>query len=154
MNEYQSRFEPIEDDYSTCQRTDATLAIYHVDPDLITHKLGIKPTSCMKKGAPNIMPSGVERIGRINNWMLSSENEVKSKDLRRHLDWVLDKIEPASKQLFELQQLPDVRMVLHCSWWGGAPGGAGPMFWPIHIERMAKLNVEVWFSFGTEEEDE
>jgi hypothetical protein len=147
MNKYSSRFTPIDNEYATCELTEVTLAVYNIDPDLITNKLGLKPTRFIKKGISNIMPSGVERIGRINSWLFSSENEVKSKDLRQHLDWILDMIEPVSKQLFELQRLPDIRIALQCIWWSKY-GEGGPTLWPEQMNRMAKLNLECTFSFA------
>lgn len=147
MNEILSRMTPINDEYPTCERTEATLAIYNIDPDLVSKKIGVSPTSTQKKGIPKVMPNGSLHIGTIDNWLLSSEDYVSSKDLRRHLDWILDKIEPFAEQLKELQQLPDVKMAIRVVWWS-ADGGGGPTLWPEQMERMAKLNLECTFSFA------
>jgi hypothetical protein len=147
MSELSSRFTPLDDDYETCEKTNVTLAIYHIDPDVVTSKLCLKPNTIQKIGVPRTMPSGVVRIGKMNSWLFSSENELVSKDLRRHLDWILDKIEPISTQLIELQQIPKTRMALRCVWWS-AYGEGGPTLWPEQMGRIAKLNLECTFSFS------
>ena len=149
MNELSSRFTPIDDTDIDCDRTEATLAIYNVDPDLVTQKLGVTPSRSQKKGVPRIMRSGKQRIGRVNSWLLESENEVKSKDLRRHLDWVLDKVEPVVGQILEIQQYPNVKMSIRCVWWSAeAGGGSGPTLWPEQMRRMAQLNLECNLCFA------
>jgi hypothetical protein len=84
-----SRLTPIIDSYDTCEKTIVTLCIYNIHPDIVTQKLGMTPSSSKIKGFLNKMPNGVERIGTIHNWLLSSKDAVSSKDLRRHLDWIL-----------------------------------------------------------------
>jgi hypothetical protein len=144
-----NRFSPVDDSDSSCDRTDAELCIYNIDPDVVTQKLGVIPTGSQKKGAPRIMPSGVERIGRINSWVLSSEESgVSSKDLRTHLDWLLDKVEPAATQLQELQQITSAKMAIRCAWWSAEDNGGGTTLWPEQMERMAKLNLECDISFA------
>ena len=110
-------------------------------------KIGVSPTSVQKKGVPKVMPNGNVHVGTIHNWLLSSKDSVSSKDLRRHLDWVLDRIEPFAEQLKELQQLPDVKMTVRCVWWS-SDGGGGPTLWPEQMMRMAKLNLEFTVSFA------
>jgi hypothetical protein len=117
MNDLSSRFTPIDDSDPNCERTEATLCIYNIDPDLVTNKLGIKPTGGLKKDAVNILPSGNKKIGRVNSWLISSEEFVSSKDIRTHLDWLLDLIEPVIKEIKELQQFPGVKMAVRCVWW-------------------------------------
>jgi hypothetical protein len=147
MSEILSRRTPYDDQDACVDRTEATLAIYYVDPEIVSQKLNLIPTVSQKIGVPRIMPSGVERIGRINSWLYSSSHVVSSKDIRRHLDWLLDRIEPSAIQLKELQALPGVKMSILCAWWS-ADGGGGPTLWPEQMERMAKLNLECDFSFA------
>ena len=153
VNELSSRFTPIDDSYQTCDRTETTLAIYNINPTLVTKKLGVIPTFSQQKGEPIVFRNGNKGIGTINSWLLSSESEVISRDIRRHLDWLLDKIEPAVAQLRELQQHPDVRMAIRCVWWS-ADGGGGPTLWPEQMRRMAQLNLECTFSFAYYGDDE
>lgn len=152
MNKVSSRFTPINDSDPDCDRTVATLAIYHIDPILVTQKLNLVPTGGQKKGFPKVMRSGKTEIGTIDSWLLSSENHTSSKDVRKHLNWLLDQIEPVAKQLKELQQLPEVKMTIWCVWWS-ASGGGGPTLWPEQMERMGKFNLECNFSFAHYDEE-
>ena len=101
MNELSSRLTSVNDSYPTCDWTEATLAIYPEDvgPEKVTQELGLVPTSSQTKGEYKVSKFGRGRIARISNWLLSSEGEVSSKDLRHHLDWLLDRIEPVAAQL-------------------------------------------------------
>ena len=147
MAKLSSRFTPINDEYGTCERTEATLAIYDLDPELVTKKLNIIPTYTQKLGVPRIMHHGVERIAKRNSWLYSSEgSDISSKDLRIHLNWLLDKIESVKLQLREIQQIPGVKMAIRCGWWSKF-GDGGPTLWPEQMKRMAKLNLEWTLSF-------
>ena len=72
---------------------------------------------------------------------LSSEGIINSLDARRHLDWLLDKIEPLSDNLIELQKREEIEMWITCVWWS-AHGHGGPMFWPIQLQKLGKLGLE------------
>lgn len=154
MDELSSRDTPLDDSDPSCERTEATLAIYNFDPDLVTQRLGVMPTSSQKVGVPRVMHRGVPVMGTVNSWLLSSENHVTSKDLRRHLDWLLDRVEPAGAQLRELQQHPDVRMAVRCVWWSALGRAGGPTLWPEQMARMAQLNLEIGFTFAYYGDDE
>ncbi len=147
MDLLSSRLTPINDAYETADRTYATLGIYGVDPDLVISKVGLNPETVQKIGRPLTMPSGSERVGRVNSWTFTSDGHVDSKDLRSHLNWILNKIEPFSTQILELQQLPETHMAMRCVWWSKY-GGGGPTLWPEQMNRMAKLNLECIFSFA------
>lgn len=63
----------------------------------------------------------------MNASLLSSEGRVDLRDLRRHLDWLLDLLEPAAAPLLELQRVPGLTMRIHNVWWS-AQGHGGPAF--------------------------
>ena len=142
MDDISSRWTPINDADSSCDRTSATLCIYDIDHDLVTQQLGIKPTRGSRLGKPTSMPSGKVKIGRVNSWLLSTEENVSSKDLRTHLNWLLEKLEPVAEQIHELQQIPGTKMSVRCSWWSAEGGGEGPTLWPEQMGGLAKLNLE------------
>jgi hypothetical protein len=91
-----SRMTPLNDAYRTCERTCAKLLIYpgEMHPSRVTELLGVSPTRQVVAGevSPPIS-SGLRRVGKINGWFLSSEEHVESKDVRRHLDWLLAKLQ-------------------------------------------------------------
>jgi hypothetical protein len=93
---------------------------------------------------------GRQRVAK--GWFLSSENVVASRDLRRHLDWLLDKIELTAGKLGELQNKAGLTMGINCVWWS-ATGSGGPTLWPEQMVRMANLELECSFEvcfFGEE----
>ena len=157
MRRYISRRTPIDDIYETCERTFAQLQIYtdNIEPNAITEQLGIPPSRSQKKGDVLTNSSGVERIPKINGWFLSSEPWVASKDVRRHLDWLLSQLVPIKERLLALQDMETVRMVVKCIWWS-AYGDGGPTLWPEQMQLLADLNLECSFSlafFGVEEDE-
>jgi hypothetical protein len=92
---------------------------------------------------------------KFNGWFLSSEDKVASKDVRRHLDWLLDLIWPARLPLADLQQTSGVKIDVNCVWWS-ASGHGGPTLWPEQMGRLAELGLECGFDvyfFGEEEEE-
>jgi hypothetical protein len=147
MDKFASRYLPVNDSDPSCSLTYATLCIYFIDPDIVTQKLGISPTLRQKKGSPSTLPNGKTKIGVTNSWLLISEYSVSSKDVRTHLNWLLDKIVPVEDQVRGLQQIPDVKMFIKCLWFS-ADGGGGPVIWPEQMEKIARLNLELNFSFA------
>ena len=87
-----------DDNYDTCEQTYSTLRVYSGDisPNIITIKLNIDPSSTQEKGK-------FKRFGKMekeikkNGWFLTSENQVESKDTRRHIDWIINHIKSKKK---------------------------------------------------------
>src|SRR5690349_14749451 len=94
------------DDYATCHRTYATLVIVHLDldPEGVTQELGLQPTRAYRRGdirnphgsRPYVYPRG--------GWQLTSEGAVQSRDVRRHIDWLLDRVDSNAGVLKQLQE--------------------------------------------------
>lgn len=152
-----SRPNPYSDANPSCERTDVELRIYspELSPKDISEKVGITPTSSNEKGERKRSPYGITRPIPTNGWFLSSEGHVESKDVRRHLDWLLDKLVPAAAGLKELQTNPTVRMTIYCIWWQADAAG-GPTLWPEQMRRMADLDLECTFElsfYGPAEDD-
>lgn len=153
--EASSRRTPYDDNYPTCERTCAKLLIYpsSMDPDLITARLKIVPTQVSKKGEVWRTARGHERTWPLNAWFISSEDKVESKDVRRHLDWRLDQLQPVKGSLLEMQSMPEMKMSIECVWWS-AHGQGGPTLWPEQMQRMAELGLECGFDIAFFDEDE
>jgi hypothetical protein len=152
-----ARRTPYDDNYATCERTCAKLLIYpgSTDPDKVTEELGIEPTQVNKKGATWRTGTGRIKTYPLNAWFLSSEAWVDSKDLRRHLDWLLDKLVDAQTGLRKLQSMPEMKMTVDCVWWS-AHGHGGPTLWPEQMKVMAELGLECGFDvyfFGNEDDE-
>ena len=124
------------DDYSACDRTYATLRIYPSDkpPQHITDFLGIEPTRTSIYS---------EDKGKVNGWFLSSQDYVTSRDSRRHIDWILDQIEPLKIKFLELHK--SKIMIDICCFWESSTGNGGPTISPKQMKRLVKFDLELWW---------
>jgi hypothetical protein len=153
-----SRRTPIDDLYRTCERTRAMLKIYgkNLDPAAVTSALRLDPSGTQRMGDVRTGAGGIQsRPCPVGGWFLSSEGAVESKDVRRHLDWLLAHLLPKKRELEVLQQQPGVTMGVDCVWWSAA-GQGGPTLWPEQMRVMADLNLECSFDvafFGEPEEE-
>ncbi len=120
----------MDDDYPTSARTYATLRIYDkdLDPDLVTRTLGIEPICVQIKGQTTTGRYGVVRIATIGGWFLSTEGQVDSRDVRRHLFWLLDKLLDTDTAIQALRA-GGHRMDVFC-FWRSAEGHGGPTLSP------------------------
>ncbi|HEY3974962.1 MAG TPA: DUF4279 domain-containing protein [Candidatus Sulfotelmatobacter sp.] len=146
----QSRLTPIDDNYQTCERTAATLRISTgaVHPEKVTELLGVNPTRVTILGERGPVNSvGIARVGKHNVWLLVSEGVVTSKDLRRHIDWIIDTVYPSKEALLRLQELPEVKMDVSCVWWSRY-GDGGPTLWPEQMSHLVELNLEISIAFS------
>jgi hypothetical protein len=125
-----------DDDYSTCAKTFATLRIYGVRPDEVTQWLGLSPTSMQIQG----QASDGRRVS-VDGWFLSTELQVASRDLRRHLDWLLANISPVATALSELKAQA-AKVDVFC-YWLSAHGQGGPTFSPQQMKLLGELGLEL-----------
>jgi Domain of unknown function (DUF4279) len=153
-----SRLTPLDDKYATCERTTATLRIAcgAMHPQQVTTLLNVEPTRQTVRGERMQFSSRAKSyIPRLNMWLLDSEGVILSKDLRRHLDWIIGKVRPHRDALLSLQQLPDVKMDVTCVWWS-QHGDGGPTLWPEQMLGLGELNLEmsIAVAFYGDEPDE
>jgi hypothetical protein len=137
-----------DDDYATCARTYVTLCVYppaEMDPAEVTGRLGLEATSSHRIG--ELRPVSTRRVPSRawsrSTWFLSSEGEVGSRDVRRHIDWLLDHLTDRTLTLTELRAA-GCETVLSC-YWVSASGHGGPMLWPEQLARLAECGLELWF---------
>lgn len=76
-----------------------------------------------------------------------------SRDLRHHLDWLLDALRSRSDALRELQAQDGIHMNVTCIWWSKY-GGGGPVLWPKQMSGLSSLDLECLFDFQFYGEDE
>ena len=125
-----------------------TLCIYpgSSSSDDVSTLLGINPTRAHDKGKLMETPSGRRRKASLTAWLLSSDGIVESKDLRDHLDWLLQKLSGLTREILTLQEEENTKMSVCCTWISAA-GHNGPVLWPEQMETLAKLNLECGFDF-------
>lgn len=125
------------DEYPTCARTFVTLCVYPADRNLrdISVALGHEPSSTSRPSAR--APSA--KWG----WFLTSETVVPSRDLRRHLEWLIAIVAPRAKQLHALREL-GARVVVSC-FWESVRGHGGPMLGPQMMGKLAQLELGLDF---------
>lgn len=155
MTNIQSRLTPYDDAYGTCSKTHVKLRIYpgSLSPSDITSRLRLQPTQVNVAGEKRVSPSGRVRVLPFNAWFLSSEEDVRSLDLRRHLDWLLARLSPEAAALLSLQDEPGLRMSVNCVWWSRS-GHGGPTLWPEQMRVLSDLNLECSFDIYLSSEDE
>jgi Domain of unknown function (DUF4279) len=124
------------DDYATCVETYATLRLFSADrhPDMVTARLGIEPTQ--------IITPILRFPKRKNGWFLCSRDDVRSHDTRRHIDWLLDRIEPSAGPLAALRS-EGVQCDVCCFF--VSIGHGGPCLDPHQMRRLVALDMEIWW---------
>ena len=144
-------FFDYDDSYPTCSRAHATLCIYLPDnsnPNELTERFGIQPSSTQVKGEVH--------NGRVRNWptawFLESKEKVASKEVRRHIDWLLEQLEGKSEVIRELQT-EGSEIHLPC-FWGSAVGHGGPMLDAKILKKIASLNIGIAFDIYFDDDNE
>lgn len=75
---------------------------------------------------------------------LSSHDHVFSRDLRRHLDWLLKKLEGRAEALAKLRR-QGVTTEIFCPWHGEY---GGPALWPSHMKGIAELDLDLALEYS------
>ncbi len=134
-----------DDDYPTCSKTHASLRIYHddLDPQRITGLLGIDPSQMQVRGMVHFTSIGKEFLPPIGGWFLSTRGKIASRDVRRHVAWILDKLAGKDEILRNLQA-EGCRMDILC-YWLSADGHGGPTLSPGIMRRLGDLELEIGF---------
>jgi hypothetical protein len=115
-----------------------------MEPDEVSRFLDLAPTRSVTRGKPIVDGPSMGVVSKLNGWFLSTEERVDSKDLRRHLDWLLDALSRHHDRLLALQAMPDVWMDVSC-YWLSKSGHSGPTLSPKQMRSLCDLNLEVWF---------
>jgi len=131
-----------DDGYPTCARTYASLRVFSSDmePEAIDWLLGVEHSTGYRIGDPISSRSGGVRT--TNAWFLSSEKHVDSRDLSRHIDWLLDSVD--ADELVALGPERSASMDIFC-FWESKSGHGGPRLHPGLMTRLGRLNLEIGF---------
>ena len=128
-------FDGGDDPY--CEKTCAMLLVSGdcIESDEFTRLLGVGPTETAKTGA-------------CSGWRLSSESHLQSKNLERHIHWILDQIPDKKDVIKHLKLERNCQIDIGC-WWKGAPrvDGLGPFLTPETLRRVADFDLNLIFYF-------
>ncbi len=135
--------EEYDDNYESCHETFVTLRIYsdNLNPEEISNFLKTKPSEIVIKG--DIIGLKRKKIRNHHGWFLTTEGLVKSKDCRRHIDYLADKIITLKSNLKELQK-QGCEIDISC-FWSSENGQGGPILAPKQLKKLAELELEIWF---------
>ena len=120
-----------------------------IDPDEVTHLLGVTPTEIQRAGEPR--SSKTDKIHKTSGWFLSTEGVLTSLDARHHLDWILERVHNKQREFFTLRErgyLLDV-----CCRWDSKSGHGGPTLSPAQMIGFSHLGVELWFDLYFDDPD-
>lgn len=140
------------DSYPTCQETHASVRIFSRShsSDEISTRLGIAPSKTSLRADAVTAYGGDPRSQ--HGWLLKSDGRCDSRDLRRHIDWLLDILEPAKDQLAQLVE-EGARADVN-SYWSSKHGHGGPILSPCQMKRLADLNlalgIDIYFPRGAD----
>lgn len=136
--------KPEADDYPTCAEAYATLRLYHGEhrPEAVSCALGIEPTEVQHVG-DTYEGSKCIRTKKLNGWFLSSEADVSSYDLSKHIVYVLDRLS-GKEQIIARLMREGWRADISCMW-DSAYGHGGPTLPADLLRRLGEVGVEVGF---------
>jgi hypothetical protein len=80
---------------------------------------------------------------RVLSALLSTEGITASRDVRRHVAWILDRLAGKDEILRSLQT-EECRIDIFC-YWLSADGHGGPILCPAIMRRLGELELEVGF---------
>jgi hypothetical protein len=136
--------KPYTDDYPTCAEAYATLRLYHSEarPEAVSSALGIEPSDVQHAG-DTYQGSGRIRTKKLSGWFLSSEADVSSFDLSKHIQYILGRLS-GKEQIIARLIGEGWRADIACMW-DSAYGHGGQTLPPDLLRRLGEVGVEVWF---------
>jgi hypothetical protein len=134
---------PYDSNTRACEETYATLRIMHasLDPDEVTKLLGIEPTETQRVG--DSLGSIGKRKAALAGWFLCTKGVLSSRDVREHLDRILDEVR-GSERAFREFHARGYEVDFACKW-VSAKGHGGPILSPPQLCAIGALGAEVWF---------
>lgn len=129
-------------------RTYATflLRAKDLDPDHVTHVVGTLPTFAHKRGEPRSR----SRTWRQGFWEICTKDNIASKNLVVHIEWLLSQLEGSSQQLLEVIKEYQSDAEIRC-YWESEAGYGGLDFSSQLIKRIASLNLDLLISIYSNE---
>lgn len=130
-----------KDEYASCARTYVTLSFYHDKfySDEVTKILTINPTRTSEKNE-------FKKINQ-NGWFFSTQDMVKSRDVRRHLRFLLNTFKNKENEFNSLRN-DGWSSRVYC-FWESTEGNGGPIIdhWTMKLLSQFELDIhfDVWW---------
>lgn len=141
MTPQESKIMQFDDDYPSCSETYATLRVFSENSTAaeIAAALGLSATESFSRGDPF---GSKGRTRRHSGWMLSTKGSVTSRDGRRHLAWLLDRLRNR-KERFESLREAGAELDISCYYL--SVGQGGPIMSSEQMSELGKLGLDVWW---------
>lgn len=130
-----------DDEYPSCLDTYATLRVFSEKSTAaeIAAALGLSATESFSLGDP-IGTNGHAR--RHSGWLLSTKGSVTSRDGRRHLAWLLERLKNRKDRL---ESLRETGAELDISCYYLSVGQGGPVMSSEQMSELGQLGLDVWW---------
>lgn len=117
-----------------------------LEPEKITKSLGINPTRGYKRGEKrgkkNVWPHGI--------WMLDSSGKLDSDDPIKHIEWLVEILEPARMKLIEIALDENIDAEI-CVFWIMSSSHEVLTITPNWFQRIASFNIRLELSIYSNE---
>jgi hypothetical protein len=110
-----------------------------LDPDEVSRCLHTSPSFGFSKQSFSKMNGGLLR-SPTGLWAISSESQLRTTCLNRHLLLLLDRLEPHKATLFQLTTEQGLAACFFCRW-ETSMGHGGPVLPPETLRRISELNA-------------
>jgi hypothetical protein len=112
-----------------------------MNAEKLTEYLGVNPTRFQNKGEKS--KSSLNSEIEINGWFLSSKENIKSKDCRRHIDYLTHLLIPIKSKLENI--IIDGGKIDVSCYWKSKNGHGGPTLSTEQFRKLSELEIELWF---------
>lgn len=137
--------------YRSCSRTYATLLIFHetMKPQEITAALELEPFDTARRGDRAILGRKVPK----NLWARGTYDQYESRDVRFHVDKILDTLRGKEDRLhFLLKRGCEIE--ISC-FWESAAGNGGPILDSGFLQRLTRfpvlLSFDIWLDVAVKD---
>jgi hypothetical protein len=105
-----------------------------LDPRAVTVALGVEPTRTQVRG--ELPAPGSKHPYKYSGWFLETQGNVQSRDVRRHIDWLLSKVGGKGAAFSKLRSEGHLTDVC-CPWYSIGQGGP-----TLGAAQIAALSIE------------
>lgn len=129
------------------------------DPDEVTRRLALTPTLVIRAGDDRRTVSGrvLDGAYEFSKWMIETDGRLASTSLERHLNVLLELLEPHAGEIEQLRSELSCDTRFECYFVASTDVISrfqGPGFSTATLARIVKLGADLTFDFATLSRDE